>query len=237
MAQVTDTPGLLDRAEGERNAMERLTLACLAHLPSAALFVMDLTGQCGTSVAAQWDIRARLKQQFPDKPWLDVFTKADLLGDLRERAALERPSVGRLTGETAALPASADPAAEVGAGREQHDRDGASFLQKTSQGPDDEGSSARSLDKLGAEVQSMSSSSDLQQHYLTDGARTLSKSGDTQRAGFTWGDRAETDEEKALEVASALPQAVWVSSLTEIGLDDLKGLVLQMLSTADVTRE
>lgn len=235
---MTDTPGLLDRAEGERNAMERLTLACLAHLPSAALFVMDLTGQCGTSVAAQWDIRARLKQQFPDKPWLDVFTKADLLGDLRERAALERASVERLTGEAAALPASADPAAEVGAGREQHDRNGASFLRKASQGVGDEGSSAKNLDEMGAEVQSMSSSSDLQQQHLSEtGAGTLSKSGDTQRAGFTWGDRAETDEEKALEVAIALPQAVWVSSLTEIGLDDLKGLVLQMLASADVTRE
>jgi hypothetical protein len=32
--QVTDTPGLLARADDERNAMELLTLAALSHLPS-----------------------------------------------------------------------------------------------------------------------------------------------------------------------------------------------------------
>lgn len=55
--QVTDTPGLLNREDGDRNAMERLTLASLQHLPTAVLFVADLTGECGTSVADQWRIR------------------------------------------------------------------------------------------------------------------------------------------------------------------------------------
>ena len=55
--QVTDTPGLLARPLSERNAMERLTLACLNHLPSAVLFVLDLTAQCGTSVQDQLSIR------------------------------------------------------------------------------------------------------------------------------------------------------------------------------------
>lgn len=54
---MTDTPGLLRRPEEERNAMERLTLAALAYLPTAAVFVTDLTGDCGTSVADQWAIR------------------------------------------------------------------------------------------------------------------------------------------------------------------------------------
>lgn len=52
-----DTPGLLNRAEADRNAMERLTLACLQHLPTAVLFIADLTGECGTSVGDQWRIR------------------------------------------------------------------------------------------------------------------------------------------------------------------------------------
>ena len=56
-APAADTPGLLNRAEEDRNAMERLTLACLQHLPTAVLFVADLTGECGTSVANQWQIR------------------------------------------------------------------------------------------------------------------------------------------------------------------------------------
>ena len=55
--QLTDTPGLLARPEARRNAMERLTLATLRFLPTCALFVADLTGQCGTSVAQQWAIR------------------------------------------------------------------------------------------------------------------------------------------------------------------------------------
>ena len=67
--QVTDTLGMLNRAEEDCNAMERLTLACMAHLPTSVLFVIDLTGQCGTSVAAQWEIRQDLKQAFPAKPW------------------------------------------------------------------------------------------------------------------------------------------------------------------------
>ena len=54
---LADTPGLLNRAEGDRNAMERLTLACLQHLPTAVLFVADLTGECGTTVGNQWAIR------------------------------------------------------------------------------------------------------------------------------------------------------------------------------------
>ncbi len=37
--------------------MERLTLASLQHLPTAVLFVADLTGECGTTVADQWAIR------------------------------------------------------------------------------------------------------------------------------------------------------------------------------------
>lgn len=57
-----DTPGLLNRPEEERNAMERLTLACLQHLPTMVLFVSDLTGDCGTSVANQWRIRSACYQ-------------------------------------------------------------------------------------------------------------------------------------------------------------------------------
>lgn len=77
--QVTDTPGLLRRPDDDRNAMERLTLASLEYLPTAVLFVADLTGECGTSVADQWAIRRDLRERFQGKPWLDVLSKADLL--------------------------------------------------------------------------------------------------------------------------------------------------------------
>lgn len=77
--QVTDTPGLLLRSDDDRNAMEKLTLASLQYLPTAVLFVTDLTGHCGMPVADQWKIRRELRERFPGKLWLDVFSKADLL--------------------------------------------------------------------------------------------------------------------------------------------------------------
>lgn len=55
--QVTDTPGVLSRDDDERNKMELLTLAALDCLPTSVLFVIDLTEECGTSIADQWAIR------------------------------------------------------------------------------------------------------------------------------------------------------------------------------------
>ena len=79
--QVTDTPGLLNREEKDRNEMEMLTLASLQYLMTSVLFVMDLTGECGTSLADQWRIREELIGRFPEKRWIDVFSKSDLLQD------------------------------------------------------------------------------------------------------------------------------------------------------------
>lgn len=59
--------------------MEMLTVATLEHLPTASLFVLDLTEGCGCSVQDQWEIRRELLQRFPYKLWIDVITKADLL--------------------------------------------------------------------------------------------------------------------------------------------------------------
>ena len=79
--QVTDTPGLLPQSPArERNSMERLTLATLEHLPTAVLFVLDLTRESGTAVAEQLAVRAELRERFQGKPWVDVFSKADLVG-------------------------------------------------------------------------------------------------------------------------------------------------------------
>ena len=77
--QVTDTPGLLCRADEDRNNMEHLTLASLQYLPTSVLFVMDLTEECGTSLMDQWKIREELLERFQDKPWVDVFSKCDIL--------------------------------------------------------------------------------------------------------------------------------------------------------------
>ena len=71
-AVLTDTPGVLLRPDEARNRMERLTLAVLAFLPCGVMFVLDASGGCGVSLA---DLRLR----FPDKPWLDVLSKWDLV--------------------------------------------------------------------------------------------------------------------------------------------------------------
>ena len=78
--QVMDTPGLLDRPADERNEMEKLTFASLAHLPTAVIFVIDPSGLSGekSSLEKQLNVRSHLRERFPRRPWLDVVSKADL---------------------------------------------------------------------------------------------------------------------------------------------------------------
>ncbi|KAJ0430237.1 putative nucleolar GTP-binding protein [Helianthus annuus] len=77
--QVTDTPGILRRRDEDRNNLEKLTLAVLAHLPTAVLFVHDLTGECGTSPSDQFLIYQEIKERFSSHLWIDVVSKCDLL--------------------------------------------------------------------------------------------------------------------------------------------------------------
>ena len=78
--QVMDTPGLLDRPVEERNEMEKLTFASLAHLPTAVIFVIDPSGLAGeqSNLQAQLNVREYLRSRFPRRPWLDVMSKGDL---------------------------------------------------------------------------------------------------------------------------------------------------------------
>jgi nucleolar GTP-binding protein len=75
-----DTPGVLNRPDAERNEMEALTLASMQHLPTAVMFVLDLTGHSGalSSIENQIQIRNDLRRRFPKRPWVDVISKADL---------------------------------------------------------------------------------------------------------------------------------------------------------------
>ncbi|KAM7471987.1 hypothetical protein LguiA_010170 [Lonicera macranthoides] len=77
--QVTDTPGLLRRRDEDRNNLEKLTLAVLSHLPTAVLYVHDLSGECGTSPSDQFVIYKEIRERFNDHLWLDVVSKCDLL--------------------------------------------------------------------------------------------------------------------------------------------------------------
>ena len=80
-AQIMDSPGLLNRPDCERNEMEALTLASLQHLPTAVVYVMDLSGQSGdacSSIDDQLALRAETRGRFPKRPWVDVLAKWDL---------------------------------------------------------------------------------------------------------------------------------------------------------------
>lgn len=77
--QVTDTPGLLRRCDEDRNNLEKLTLAVLSHLPTAVLYVHDLSGECGTSPSDQFVIYKDIRERFSNHLWLDVLSKCDLL--------------------------------------------------------------------------------------------------------------------------------------------------------------
>jgi GTPase Era involved in 16S rRNA processing len=110
---VTDTPGLLNRTDDDRNAMERLTLATLQHLPTAVLFVTDLTGDCGTNVGDQWAIRAELRARFPGKAWVDVLSKADLLQPVFEEADALAAGGRRFPAQTGVGPSAAEYASAL----------------------------------------------------------------------------------------------------------------------------
>ncbi|KAF8379138.1 hypothetical protein HHK36_028567 [Tetracentron sinense] len=77
--QVTDTPGLLKRCDEDRNNLEKLTLAVLSHLPTAVLYVHDLSGECGTSPSDQFITYKEIRERFSDHLWFDVVSKCDLL--------------------------------------------------------------------------------------------------------------------------------------------------------------
>lgn len=101
--QVTDTPGLLKRPDEERNNIEKLTLAALEHLPTAVLYVHDLTGECGTSVPDQLSIYRHVKALFSERPWLDVVSKADLLQEPPVETPAEEAESYMLAGPVGAL--------------------------------------------------------------------------------------------------------------------------------------
>lgn len=81
MCQIMDSPGLLVRPDNKRNEMESLTLASMQHLPTAVMYVMDLSGGAGdkcSSVEDQLKLRKEVRARFPRRPWIDVVSKYDL---------------------------------------------------------------------------------------------------------------------------------------------------------------
>eukprot|EP00979_Chaetoceros_neogracilis_P015313 scaffold5678_cov267-Chaetoceros_neogracile.AAC.4 len=81
LCQVMDSPGLLARSDNVRNEMEALTMAAMQHLPTAVMYVMDLSGGAGdkcSSIEDQLQLRREVRARFPRRPWIDVVAKYDL---------------------------------------------------------------------------------------------------------------------------------------------------------------
>ncbi|KAF8025285.1 hypothetical protein BT93_F2199 [Corymbia citriodora subsp. variegata] len=76
--QVIDTPGILDRPFEDRNIIEMCSITALAHLRSAVLFFLDISGSCGYSIAQQAALFHSIKSLFMNKPLMIVCNKTDL---------------------------------------------------------------------------------------------------------------------------------------------------------------
>jgi nucleolar GTP-binding protein len=76
--QAIDTPGILDHPLEEMNTIEMQSITAIAHLRSAILYFMDLSEQCGYSVADQIKLFSSIKPLFANKLVFIVINKIDV---------------------------------------------------------------------------------------------------------------------------------------------------------------
>lgn len=80
--QIADTPGLIYRPDEQRNAIEKLALAMIEKTQAAVGFVFDPSGNSGTSLEDQLDLREELHSRLLDvrehHSWLDIISKIDV---------------------------------------------------------------------------------------------------------------------------------------------------------------
>jgi len=90
--QFIDTPGLLDRTEEERNAIEKQALNALVYVADLVLFVIDASEHCGYSIEAQEKLREEIAG-IVTVPMLTVVNKADI------KKTEDRFNMSTVTGE------------------------------------------------------------------------------------------------------------------------------------------
>ncbi|KAF1980274.1 nucleolar GTP-binding protein-like protein [Bimuria novae-zelandiae CBS 107.79] len=76
--QAIDTPGILDHPLEEMNTIEHQSICAIAHLRAAVLYFMDLSEQCGYSIAAQVSLFNSIKPLFANKLVFVVINKIDV---------------------------------------------------------------------------------------------------------------------------------------------------------------
>lgn len=75
--QVIDTPGILDHPLEERNTIEMQAVTALAHLQASVLFFLDVSEQCGFTIAQQLSLFDNIRPLFANKPLMMVLNKID----------------------------------------------------------------------------------------------------------------------------------------------------------------
>ncbi|KAI3431856.1 hypothetical protein D9Q98_010608 [Chlorella vulgaris] len=96
--QVIDTPGILDRPLEERNTIEMQSITALAHLRAAVLYIVDISEQCGFTIAQQSTLFHSIKPLFSNKPVLIVANKTDVVR-LDALSASDRALVDEMAAE------------------------------------------------------------------------------------------------------------------------------------------
>lgn len=76
--QAIDTPGILDHPLEEMDTIEMQSITAVAHLRSAILYFMDLSEQCGYSVADQIKLFHSIRPLFANKVVYLVINKIDV---------------------------------------------------------------------------------------------------------------------------------------------------------------
>jgi nucleolar GTP-binding protein len=76
--QIIDSPGILDHPLEHRNTIEMQAVTAMAHLKAAIVFVMDISEQCGQSIAQQIQLFESIRPLFANKPVLVGLNKIDV---------------------------------------------------------------------------------------------------------------------------------------------------------------
>eukprot|EP00894_Picocystis_sp_ML_P003468 jgi/Pico_ML_1/53985/g4436.t1 len=111
--QIIDTPGILDRPLEERNTIEMQSITALAHLYAVALYIVDVSEECGYTIAQQATLFHSLKPLFVNKPLVIACNKTDVrkLEDLSEE---DRKTIDDMVSAAAATEAAgAEPTQDM----------------------------------------------------------------------------------------------------------------------------
>lgn len=86
--QLIDTPGLLEQPAEERNEIEQVAIAALAHLADIIIYLLDPSETCGYTIAQQEQLVTRLQKEFINATFLIVKTKNDLFAASKDELSI-----------------------------------------------------------------------------------------------------------------------------------------------------